>query len=156
MTSKYIKPIHINLAVAVFALGCVMSASSRTSPRQRFDEMVCTCVGTQYDSNGQSEDASKCRLAADAKSCGNQCYKYTVTGNTSECKDCQETINPMSYCCCQSQGSLPGTKYHSECTLATIPGQAIGTAGCTCKEPWVLDGPSNVPCYHATGDACWF
>jgi hypothetical protein len=111
------------------------------------------CVGAQYNSDGESTDKKNCIQDTESLySCSGNCYKYVVTGNTSNCKDCQETLLFWKYCTYTQNASttVAGEAWSTACVSS-------GVGGCGCDtENWVYQGQQDCPCYHASGDGCVF
>jgi hypothetical protein len=109
------------------------------------------CVESQYDSSGTATDKHQCYWGLNEdRTCEGTCHKYVTSGNTSDCKTCASSGARFWVSCDNSalpSTSLAGTSYHADCK---------GDLNCNCDSNWVFDGVGNVPCYHATGDSCWF
>lgn len=140
------------LTVVITSVLAYWNAFQARATRQGdYHEHINLCVDLQYDGNGNSTDASGCRLGRTIQECVGNCYKYSTAGNTANCKDCQSSgVAFWQECSLTSTGptSLPGTKWKSNCV-------GTGNGGCGCSEAWILVSETTVPCYQASGDSCW-
>ncbi len=133
-----------NKMIALCVCAAILSAVSVAEGYPRIN----MCLEDQYNGDGESIDISKCWWIE--YSCGGNCYKYEVNGDTSECKQCV-TSGARFWTECDDVGGitwLTGTKSHANCTKEFT--------GCGCDENWTPDSSTQVPCYHHSGDSCWF
>jgi len=144
----------IEMMVLVITLSVIPISNSQADGSVT-DGGINTCVSPEFDGNGESENSSACLYTAN-NPCDGNCSKYVTSGDTSSCYACAQS-GARFWSNCKAAGTgvtyLNGNTYSSSCVQEGI------TEGWSCgcdEENWTLQSSTTVPCYHATGDSCWF
>jgi hypothetical protein len=111
-----------------------------------WNDVLDSCLHAQYDSSGNTQDNSWC---SEHSLCSGNCFRSSVTGDTSGCRHCQDPVPqvPSPQCNLNTATSIDGDRWSTKCKTA-------GSSYCGCEDNWVYNGFDMVWCYKATGDVC--